>query len=172
MAQPQVARITCSQCNGWYNSERELRDHMQVAHRRFAPEQSTLQHGSTETPHEMLTTHPGRGHPDRRSAPRYLLSLPIAARVAQKAEPVAGISRDVSIRGVYFTADLEFTPGSVLDLSFTLPAEITEGTEVFVLAQGRVVRVERETDAQRVGVAMVIEKYEIVRAKPNLHGTI
>ena len=42
MAQPQVARITCSQCNSCYDSEHELRDHMQVAHRRFVSEQSTL----------------------------------------------------------------------------------------------------------------------------------
>jgi len=48
MAQPQAARITCGQCNGWYNSESELRDHMQTAHRRFVPEQSTLQHGGTQ----------------------------------------------------------------------------------------------------------------------------
>ena len=48
MAQPQVARITCSQCNGWYDSERELRDHMQTAHRNFASEQSTFQHGGTQ----------------------------------------------------------------------------------------------------------------------------
>ncbi len=33
MAQPQMARITCIQCNAWYNTERELRDHMQTAHR-------------------------------------------------------------------------------------------------------------------------------------------
>ena len=48
MAQPQMARITCSQCNGWYNSESELRDHMQTAHRRFVSEQSTFQHGGTQ----------------------------------------------------------------------------------------------------------------------------
>jgi hypothetical protein len=42
MAQPQVARITCSECNGWYNSELELRCHMQAAHRRFLSEPSTL----------------------------------------------------------------------------------------------------------------------------------
>ena len=48
MAQPQVARITCSECNGWYDSERELRDHMQMAHRRFVVEQSTFQHGGTQ----------------------------------------------------------------------------------------------------------------------------
>ena len=48
MAQPQVARITCSQCNGWYDSERELRDHMQTAHRNFVSEQSTFQHGGAQ----------------------------------------------------------------------------------------------------------------------------
>jgi|ERR1039458_3948947 hypothetical protein len=48
MAQPQVARITCSECNGCYDSERELRDHMQMAHRRFVLEQSTFQHGGTQ----------------------------------------------------------------------------------------------------------------------------
>ena len=113
----------------------------------------------------MPDTDRDRGHPDRRSAPRYLLSLPVTARVAQRTEPVAGVSRDISVRGVYFTIDLELTPGSVLELSLTLPAEITEGTDVFVRTEGRVVRVEREADAGHVGVAMVIEKYEIVRAK-------
>jgi hypothetical protein len=48
MAQPQMARITCSQCNACYNSETELRDHMQATHRRFVSEQSTLQHGGTQ----------------------------------------------------------------------------------------------------------------------------
>jgi hypothetical protein len=47
MAKAQEARITCSQCNGWYDSERELRDHMQAAHRRLVSEPSTLQDGGT-----------------------------------------------------------------------------------------------------------------------------
>jgi len=48
MAQAQVARITTSQCNGRYDSERELRDHMQTAHRGVVSEQSTLQHDGTQ----------------------------------------------------------------------------------------------------------------------------
>ena len=47
MAQPQVARITCSVCNGWYNSERELGNHMQTVHRRFVSEQNTFQNDCT-----------------------------------------------------------------------------------------------------------------------------
>jgi hypothetical protein len=48
MAQPQAARITCSQCNGWFDSERRLRDHMQVAHRRLVSEQSSFQDGGPQ----------------------------------------------------------------------------------------------------------------------------
>jgi hypothetical protein len=29
----------CSQCNAWYNSERELRDHVGRVHRKFGSEQ-------------------------------------------------------------------------------------------------------------------------------------
>jgi hypothetical protein len=48
MAQPQPARITCCVCNGWYNSERELHDHMQAVHRRFVLEESTFQQGGSK----------------------------------------------------------------------------------------------------------------------------
>jgi hypothetical protein len=40
MAQPQMAPTTCNQCKAWYNSERELRDHMRTAHRWVGSEQS------------------------------------------------------------------------------------------------------------------------------------
>jgi hypothetical protein len=48
MAQPQVARVTCSQYDGWYNSESELPDHMKTVHRMFFLEQSTFPHGGTQ----------------------------------------------------------------------------------------------------------------------------
>ena len=48
MAQPQMAQITCSLCNGFYDSEHELRDHMQAVHRRFVSEQSTFEHDGTQ----------------------------------------------------------------------------------------------------------------------------
>jgi hypothetical protein len=57
MAQPQVARITYSVCNGWYHSESELWDHMQTAHRRVVSEQSTFQHGSIQS--DSLGIQPG-----------------------------------------------------------------------------------------------------------------
>ncbi len=46
MAHPQEARISCKECNSWYDSEREFYKHMQTAHRRSVPEQSTFQSGA------------------------------------------------------------------------------------------------------------------------------
>jgi hypothetical protein len=48
MAQPQEARITCSQCNSFYASESELWEHERESHRRSVPEQSTFQHGRSQ----------------------------------------------------------------------------------------------------------------------------
>jgi hypothetical protein len=48
MAQPQMAQTRCSLCDGWYASERELQAHMQTAHRRSVPEQSTTQREETQ----------------------------------------------------------------------------------------------------------------------------
>jgi len=48
-----------------------------------------------------------------------------------------------------------------------LPAEITRGTEVFVRAHGRVVRVDKRRDEEHetIGVAAVIERYDIIRGE-------
>jgi len=58
--------------------------------------------------------------------------------------------------------------GSELDITLTLPAEVTRGSEVFIRAMGKVVRVDRRPDngSTRVGVAAVIERYEIIRNEP------
>jgi len=68
---------------------------------------------------------------------------------------------------VYFVLDQDMEAGSELDLTLTLPAEITHGSEVFVRAIGKVVRVERrmEDGRSRMGVAAIIERYDIVRGE-------
>ena len=107
---------------------------------------------------------------ERRTARRYDLSLPVVIRtpLSQLTEARKGKTRDISTRGVYFTLEQDLTPGTELDFMLTLPAEITRGTEVFIRAHGKVVRVERMRDdgSDRVGVAAVIEKYDIIRAEP------
>ena len=116
----------------------------------------------------MSALKPGRHGKDRRSVARYRLSLPIIAHklAAEPTESVAGITRDISIRGLYFTTEQEIAAGCELEFAFTLPAELTEGTEVLVNAKGRVIRSERQGTAEGIGIATIIEKYDIVRATP------
>jgi c-di-GMP-binding flagellar brake protein YcgR len=106
---------------------------------------------------------------ERRTARRYDLSLPVVIRVPIDKEAVShsGKTRDISTRGVYLLVDSELSPGAELDLTMTLPAEVTGGTEVFIRAIGKVVRIEKtpESSSDRVGVAAVIERYEIVRSE-------
>jgi hypothetical protein len=107
---------------------------------------------------------------DRRIARRYELSLPVLVRAAaeEQVDSQTGRTRDISTRGVYFIIDQNLETGSALDFMLTLPAEITRGTEVFIHAQGKVVRVENQPrdGERRVGVAAVIEKYDIIRTEP------
>jgi len=108
---------------------------------------------------------------ERRTARRYDLCLPVQVRIPVEKETAAhaGQTRDISTRGVYFMMNTDITPGTELDFTLTLPAEITRGTEVFVRAHGRVVRVDhRPSDAgvSSIGIAAVIERYDIIRGEP------
>jgi len=106
---------------------------------------------------------------ERRMARRYDLSLPVNVRLPINREPGShnGQTRDISTRGVYFTMHKELAPGTEVDFTLTLPAEITRGTEVFVRAHGRVVRVDKQRDEEHesIGVAAVIERYDIIRGE-------
>jgi PilZ domain len=106
---------------------------------------------------------------ERRTARRYDLSLPVIIRVPAERLPDSqkGKTRDISTRGLYFVLDQDLEAGSELDITLTLPAEITHGSEVFVRALGKVVRVERrmEDGSARMGVAAVIERYDIIRGE-------
>jgi len=102
---------------------------------------------------------------ERRLSRRYDLSLPVKVRVPNSSEPLAGRTRDVSTHGVYFTTDEALDAGLELDFILTLPSEVTHDTDVLIRARGRVVRVEPKLEERRqaVGIAAVIEKYDIVR---------
>ena len=106
---------------------------------------------------------------ERRTVRRYDLTLPVSIRIAaaRRVDRQDGTTRDISTRGLYFVIGEDLDAGSELDITLTLPAEITHGTDVFVRAQGKVLRVERrvEDGEPRMGVAAVIERYDIVRGE-------
>jgi len=106
---------------------------------------------------------------ERRIARRYDLSLPVIIRIPAEmtVDSQKGKTRDISTRGLYFVVDQDLEAGSELDITLTLPAEVTHGNEVHIRAQGKVVRVERrmEDGNNRMGIAAVIERYDIIRGE-------
>jgi c-di-GMP-binding flagellar brake protein YcgR len=106
---------------------------------------------------------------ERRTARRYDLTLPVSIRFATESliNRREGKTRDISTRGLYFVVGQNLEAGSELDITLTLPAEITRGGDVLVRAQGKVVRVEPrlEDGESRLGVAAIIERYDIVRGE-------
>ncbi len=106
---------------------------------------------------------------ERRTTRRYDLTLPVVVQVPTEHAlgKQEGSTRDISTRGLYFVVDKNVEPGSELEISLTLPAEVTHGSEVCVKALGRVVRVECRIEDQtpRMGVAAMIERYDIIRTE-------
>ena len=103
-----------------------------------------------------------------RKARRYGLSLPVAihAPVQKGSAARNGKTRDISTRGIYFLIEADLSSSNEVNLTVTVPAEITGGTDVLISVTGHVVRVEDflETNSKKVGVAATIERYEIFRS--------
>ncbi|MGB7845830.1 MAG: PilZ domain-containing protein [Candidatus Acidiferrum sp.] len=106
---------------------------------------------------------------ERRTTRRYDLTLPVSIRFSVESliNRREGKTRDISTKGLYFVVTQNLEAGSQVDITLTLPAEITHGGDVIVRAQGKVVRVEpRSEDGEsRLGVAAIIERYDIVRGE-------
>ena len=71
---------------------------------------------------------------------------------------------DISTRGVYFTVGNELKVGMKLGLTMTVPTALAGGMQVFILAVGKVVRVEKrqEDGFQSVGIA-ALRRYQYFR---------
>jgi hypothetical protein len=112
---------------------------------------------------------------ERRGAPRFTLALPIVVHripLRREGDLLYGKTRDISTTGLYFTTYEPVEPGNRFELSFTLPLEATDGTQILITLQASAVRIvtQPETVFERVGVGAVIEKFQILqtdRESPN-----
>lgn len=108
---------------------------------------------------------------ERRKNRRYDLSLPVIVVAGQRS--LRARSRDVSIAGVYLIVESEenFLPGMEVDLTLTLPQEVTSDEEVHIRAHGKTVRVDAfsENGATDTGVAVVFERHHFLRSN-SLYG--
>ena len=105
----------------------------------------------------VLADQPGPG--EKRSTRRFELHLPVSI---EGREVQASITRDISHRGLCFTVPDPIQLGSELDLTITLPSEVTLMEPTLVRCTARVVRVEAADGGMDIAVAATIEDYEIL----------
>ena len=103
---------------------------------------------------------------ERRNRKRYPLKLPLSVRPSGTAAlgEILTECRDISSHGVYFFMQQTLNSGLPLEITLTLPTEITGGEPVRVRCEARVQRAET-TAGGRVGIAAKIERYRFLPGK-------
>ncbi len=87
---------------------------------------------------------------DRRSALRHSLKAPLRVRVWKSSIPEhAGESENVSQQGMFFATDLSLPAGTVVEVLFTMPEQISGEPDKQWRCTGHVVRVEPVDSAER-----------------------
>lgn len=115
---------------------------------------------STNPSPQLVTT-------ERRALRRFAMHLPALIRSADPFQEFITETLNISARGVFFYIDSEIAPQTRVEVTLTLPSEVTVTDSVRVRFVGRVVRVE-SGPSRRVGIAAAIEDYEFLRS-PAVH---
>jgi hypothetical protein len=100
---------------------------------------------------------------ERRGAQRFEMHLPLAVHFDGRTVP--GFTQDLTGRGIFFYAETTLPEGAVVELTFTMPSEITLGENMPVRCRGRVLRaspspVDPSLVGQRNGIAVQLDSYE------------
>src|ERR1700686_4649216 len=99
----------------------------------------------------------------RRGAQGFEMHLPLAVHFDRRTVP--GITQDLTGRGIFFYAETTLPEGAVVELTFTMPSEITLGENMPVRCRGRVLRASSSQDGhshlgERNGIAVQLDSYE------------
>ncbi len=97
---------------------------------------------------------------ERRTMRRFPMHLPALIRSADFQEFITE-TLNISARGVFFYMDGHIAPQTRIEVTLTLPSQVTVSDSVRVRFSGRVVRV--ESFGTRLGIAAAIEEYEFLR---------
>ena len=95
---------------------------------------------------------------ERRAGQRFDFNLPIS--IEFEGRTLAGCSQNLSARGVFLFSEANLPEGSVVQLIFTMPSEITLAESMRVRCRGHVHRSGKSAGAQGNGVAVQLDSYQ------------
>src|SRR5580704_7160011 len=104
---------------------------------------------------------------ERRGAQRFEMHLPLAVHFDGRTVP--GFTQDLTGRGIFFYAEATLPEGAVVELTFTMPSEITLGENMPVRCRGRVLRASaapagHSQAGQGNGIAVRLDSYQYLPA--------
>ncbi|MGC1687366.1 MAG: PilZ domain-containing protein, partial [Candidatus Acidiferrales bacterium] len=104
---------------------------------------------------------------ERRRAHRYELFMPLQVMAGPSHFSVTQSAnlRDISTHGVYFVSNKSISPGTAVDVTFTLPPERGRSESVIVRGSGRAIRLDRlpGNAGPLFGVAASINRFDFVQ---------
>jgi hypothetical protein len=95
---------------------------------------------------------------EQRRHRRYDMSLPVKVKPAS-AKDVETSTSNISSAGIRFVMPEACEPGAKLEWELTLPLELCQGSNIRVLCQGRVVRIESTGLPGQIAVAASMKSY-------------
>lgn len=99
---------------------------------------------------------------ERRGAQRFEVHQPLAVHFEGRTVP--GFTQDLSGRGIFFYAEAPLPEGAVVELTFTMPSEITLAENMPVRGRGRVLRACASAGGQQSGIAVQLDSYQYLGA--------
>jgi hypothetical protein len=100
---------------------------------------------------------------ERRGAQRFEVHQTLTVHFEGRAVP--GFTQDLSGRGIFFYAETTLPEGATVELTFTMPSEITLAENMAVRCQGRVLRSSASpNNGQQNGIAVQLSSYNYLPA--------
>src|SRR5262249_14487761 len=105
----------------------------------------------------------------RRAKQRFPYLLPVSFRQTASGVEAVGFTQDLSSRDVFLLTDAALTEGDEIEITLSMPSEITLGESMRVKGRGRVLTAGRPTPRtdsasarteSKIGVAVRLEGYE------------
>jgi hypothetical protein len=96
---------------------------------------------------------------ERRCSQRFPYQLSVTLRVPDEARTGTGFTQDLSSRGALVWTDFPLIENQVIEMSLTMPSEITLAEDMAVCCRARVLRFQH-AEGDKPAVALKIEHYE------------
>jgi hypothetical protein len=111
---------------------------------------------------------------ERRIGQRFAFNLPVSLRDISTSSEGLGFTQDLSSRGVFLFTDMALSENAEIELTLSMPSEITLGESMRVRCRGHVLRIVKTSDLNwnaaggtesksaetKIGVAVCLKGYE------------